>query len=53
VEATNEAVVVEVGSVGFDGNGGSVGKMGGRGGAPNSGELGLTVEVELGSDAHR
>ena len=53
VEATNEGVVVEVGSVGFDGNEGFVGKMRGRGGAPNSGELGLTVEVELGSDAHR
>lgn len=27
--------------------------MGGRGGASNSGKLRLTVEVELGSDAHR
>jgi len=36
---TNEGVVVEVGSVGFDGNEGFVGKMGGRGGASNSDEL--------------
>lgn len=53
VEATSEGVVVDVGSVRFDGNEGFVRKMGGRGGASNSGELGLTVEMELGSDGHR
>ena len=53
MKATNEGVVVEVGSVGFDGNEGFIGKMGGRGGASNSDELGLTVKMELGSDAHR
>jgi len=57
VEAASEGVVTEVGSVRFDGNEGFVGEMGGRGGTANSGggefELGLTVELELGSDAHR
>ena len=49
--------MIEVGSVGFDGNEGFVGKMGGLGEAADSGggefELGLTVELELGSDGDR